>query len=40
MPAPMPAQLPTTGGAADWSAALLLALLLFGTGALLRLRRR
>jgi hypothetical protein len=36
-PAPVPAQLPTTGGAAtDWSAALLLALLLLSTGALLR----
>ena len=36
-PAPVPAQLPTTGGgAADWSAALLLGLLLLGSGALLR----
>ena len=35
--APVPAQLPTTGGAAsDWSAVLLLALLLLGTGVLLR----
>jgi hypothetical protein len=35
--APLPAQLPTTsGGAADWSAALLLALLLLGMGAVLR----
>jgi len=40
-PAPVPVQLPTTGGGpADWSAALLLALLLLSTGALLRLRRR
>ena len=40
-PAPAPAQLPNTGGGiADWSAALLLALLLFSTGALLHLRRR
>jgi LPXTG-motif cell wall-anchored protein len=39
---PIPAQLPTTGArAADWTAALvLLALLLLGTGALLRQRRR
>jgi LPXTG-motif cell wall-anchored protein len=36
VPAPVPAQLPTTGGgAADWSVALLLALLLFSTGALI-----
>jgi LPXTG-motif cell wall-anchored protein len=35
-PAPAPAQLPTTGGeATNWSAALLLALLLLGAGALL-----
>ena len=41
VPAPVPAQLPTTGGgSADWSAALLLALLLLGTGALLRPWRR
>ena len=40
VPAPIPAQLPTTGGSADWSAALLLALLLLGAGALLRPRRR
>ena len=34
---PVPAQLPTTGGGStDWSAALLLALLLLGTGVLLR----
>ena len=40
-PAPVPAQLPTTGGGtADWSAILLLGLLLFGTGALLRSQRR
>ena len=35
VPAPVPAQLPTTGGSADWSAVLLLALLLLGTGILL-----
>ena len=41
VPAPVPAQLPTTGGgAADWSAALLLALLLLGAGALQRPRLR
>src|SRR3954452_20070658 len=41
VPAPVPAQLPTTGGrSADWSAALLLALLLLGTGVILRQRRR
>jgi LPXTG-motif cell wall-anchored protein len=41
VPAPMPAQLPTTGDrSADWSAALLLALLLLVTGMLLRPRRR
>ncbi|SRR6266508_5581149 len=40
IPAPVPAQLPTTGGSADWSAALLLALLLLGAGALLRPRWR
>jgi uncharacterized protein (TIGR03382 family) len=40
VPAPVPAQLPTTGGgAADWSATILLALLLLGTGMLLRPRR-
>src|SRR6266516_857327 len=40
-PAPAPAQLPTTGGnSADWSAALLLALLLLSTGGLLRILRR
>jgi len=32
---PVPTQLPTTGGATDWSAVLLLALLLLGTGILL-----
>lgn len=41
VPAPVPAQLPTTGGGAtDWSAALLLGLLLVGAGVLLRPRRR
>ena len=40
VPAPLPAQLPTTGDrSADWSAALLLALLFLGTGVLLRLRQ-
>jgi LPXTG-motif cell wall-anchored protein len=39
--APVPAQLPTTGGSTiDWSAALLLGLLLVGTGVLLRPRQR
>lgn len=41
IPAPVPVELPTTGaGSADWSAALLLALLLLVAGAVLRLRRR